>query len=148
MPRPPAVVGACKPFDSLLFTTQGTGTQGKTHGQDPGVRPQPASQAEEENAVHFRLAEEENAVHFRLAIEADTGGGVLDIMDDESRGFHNPSDDDDNDDLFPEDIIDHLLQETGRNASEFSVDFLPIKRGRIHDICRRGQEGRGKRSLK
>ncbi len=48
MPRPPAVVGACKPFGSLplLSTTQGTGTQGKTRGLDPGheplaVRPMP-----------------------------------------------------------------------------------------------------------
>ena len=35
MPRPPAVVGACKPFadlvnSSTIHSTQGTGTQGKT----------------------------------------------------------------------------------------------------------------------
>ena len=119
MPRPPAVVGACKPFDSLLSTTQGTGTQGKTRGQDPGPRPQFAPQEEEENAVQFRLA-----------IEGDTGGGVLDIMESENFEFYTPSDDD-NDDLFPKDIIDLSLQEKGRNASEFSGDLLPTKRGRI-----------------
>ena len=70
--------------------------------------------------MQFRLAEEENAVHFRLAIEGDTGGGVLDIMESENFEFYTPSDDDDNDDLFPEDIIDLSLQEKGRNASEFS----------------------------
>ena len=137
MPRPPAVVGACTPFDSLLSTTQGTGTQGKTRGQDPGVRPQPAPQEEEENAVHFRLA-----------IEADTGGGVLDIMDDESLEFHNPSDDDDNDDLFPEDIIHPSPQEKGRNAGEFQEICHRSREDEFHDICRRGQDGKGKRSRK
>ena len=120
-----------EPSLPLLPTTQGTGAQGKTRGQDPGPRPQPAPQEEEENAVPFRLAGEENAVHFRLAIEGDTGGGILDIMESENLEFYTPSDDDDNDDLFPEDIIDLSPQEKGRNASEFPGDLLPIKRGRI-----------------
>ena len=107
MPRPPAVVGACKPFDSLLLsTTQGTGTQGKTCGRDPGVLSQPPPQEEEENAVHFGLATKENAVHFGLATGVDKGGGISDIMDDENVEFYNPSDDDDNSDLFPEDSCD------------------------------------------
>ena len=35
-------------------------------------------------------------------VDNDYGGGVADIMDDENREFHSPSDDD-NDDLFPQD---------------------------------------------
>ena len=120
-----------EPSIPLLPTTQGTGAQGKTCGQDPGPRPHPATQEEEENAVQFRPTEEENAVQFHLAIEGDNGGGVLDIMESENFEFYTPSDDDDNDDLFPEDIIDLSLQEKGRNASEFSGDLLPTKRGRI-----------------
>ena len=56
MPRPPVVVGTCKPLadlvdSSTIQSTQGTGTQGKTRGQDPGVRLSPL--CEEEHAARF-----------------------------------------------------------------------------------------------
>ena len=48
-----------------------------------------------------------------------------------SREFYSPSDDDDNDDMFPEDIIHPSSQEKGRNASEFSDDLPLTRKGRI-----------------
>ena len=54
MPRPPAVVGVANPSaSSTHHTTQGTGTQGKTRGQDPGLRPLSPCHAQGRSSSRF-----------------------------------------------------------------------------------------------
>ena len=130
MPRPPAVVGACKPFadlvnSSTIHSTQGTGTQGKTRGQDPGVQFSPP--CEEEHAVRFGFSppcEEEHAVRFGKRDfshprERRNAGKFSSENYGESS---NPSDCDDNDDMFPEDGCTYSLDNSGTSTAAASVN--------------------------
>ncbi len=89
--------------------------------------------------MQFRLAEEENALHFRLAIEHDTGGGVLDIMDNENLEFYNPSDDDDNDERLQsradecEEEYPNVITVSGNRITVYRVQIEDRRYGRSID---------------
>ena len=82
-----AAPGGCTARPQIIFrdslhpsTTQGTGTQGKTRGRDPGVRPTPSPKEKEGNSSRFgNRDEEEHAARFGIRdSEAPLNSGLTD----------------------------------------------------------------------